>query len=150
MAGHGPGGTEMTPEMNDSRIREMLSQAETIAIVGAKDVPGSPVDRVGRYLIEAGYDVLPVHPKRARVWGLDAYPSLSDVDRAVDIVDVFRAPQFCADHARECTVMRPLPSLFWMQLGIKSQDAVEILSQGPVGVVQDRCLMVEHRRLLED
>ena len=76
--------------LSDGRMREFLTQARTIAVVGAKDKEGQPVDRVGKYLIQAGYQVIPVHPIRKDVWGLQTYPSLAEVPFPVDIVNVFR------------------------------------------------------------
>jgi hypothetical protein len=133
--------------MLDDELRELLARAETIAVVGAKDKPGQPVDRVGRYLMEAGYRVIPVHPVRKTVWGLQAYPTVHDVPEPIHIVDVFRAPQYCPDHARECAALDPAPLLFWLQSGIHSEEAAQILEPTPVRVVMNACLMVEHKRL---
>ena len=82
-------------------LRAQLERARRIAIVGAKDKPGQPVDRVSRYLMEKGYEIYPVHPVRQTVWGLTAYPHLASLPGPVDIVNLFRAPQYCPDHARE-------------------------------------------------
>ncbi len=98
--------------LSDGRMREFLTQARTIAVVGAKDKEGQPVDRVGKYLIQAGYQVIPVHPIRKDVWGLQTYPSLAEVPFPVDIVNVFRAPQYCPDHARETVALSPCPNCF--------------------------------------
>ena len=133
--------------MNDLEVKELLSKARTIAVLGAKDKPGQAVDSVGRYLIRAGYEVIPVHPARKNVWGLTTYPTLADIPVPVDVVDVFRAPEYCADHARETLALSPLPSLFWMQLGIRNAEAAELLREKNVAVVDDACLMVVHARL---
>jgi hypothetical protein len=61
---------------------------------------------------------------------------------------VFRAPQYCPDHARETLALDPLPSIFWMQESIASPEAVQVLAGAPIAVVQDRCIMREHKRLL--
>lgn len=134
--------------ISDKELAALLREVKTIAVVGAKDKPGQPVDAVGRYLLAAGYSVIPVHPARATVWGLPAYKSLAEVPLPVDLVDLFRAPEHCPAHAAEVLAMRPLPKCFWMQLGIASPEARAALSGHPVTVVEDRCLMVEHRRLL--
>lgn len=131
----------------DERLRMFLREAKRIAIIGAKDKPGQPVDRVGRYLLDAGYRVLPVHPKRKAVWGLGASPSLADVDEPVDIVNVFRAPEHCPAHAIEALALSPPPRLFWMQLGIASPEAVALLARGGLPVVENACIMVEHAKL---
>jgi len=132
---------------SDTELAALLRQVKTIAVVGAKDKPGQPVDRVGRYLIEAGFTVLPVHPKRATVWGLQAYPSLADVPCSIDLVDLFRAAEACPDHAREVLALADKPRAFWMQSGIVSQEAVAILKGSGIQVVQDRCLMVDHAQI---
>ncbi|WP_291318502.1 CoA-binding protein [Desulfonatronospira sp.] len=132
----------------DQDIKNLLQQAATIAVVGAKDKPGQPVDTVGRYLIQAGYRVIPVHPKRKSVWGLDTYADLTRIPEPVDIVDLFRASNYCPDHALEVLEMKHVPRAFWMQLGITSAQAAEILQEKPIQVVQDKCILVEHKRLL--
>ncbi len=134
--------------IDDKELTARLRQVKTIAVVGASDKPGRPVDRVGRYLIEAGYTVIPVHPKRGAIWGLPAYASLADVPGPIDLIDLFRAPENCPAHAAETVALSPPPALFWMQSGIDSPEARAILAASPVQVVADRCLMVDHRRLL--
>jgi hypothetical protein len=124
-------------------LAPLLREVKTIAVVGAVDKPGRPVNMVGRALIDMGFTVIPVHPKRTGVWGLDTYPSLGDIPVAVDLVDVFRAPQFCPDHAREVLDMDPLPKIFWMQSGITSPEARKILADSEITVVEDRCTKVE-------
>jgi predicted CoA-binding protein len=133
---------------SDTELAALLGQVKTIAVIGAKDKPGQPVDKVGRYLIDAGFTVLPVHPKRASVWGIPAYPSLGDVPQHIDMVNLFRAPEFCPDHAHETMRLANRPRSFWMQSGIVSPDARTILQGSGIVVVEDRCLMVEHARLL--
>lgn len=133
---------------SDTELAALLGQVKSIAIVGAKDKPGQPVDRIGRYLMEAGFTVIPVHPKRTSVWGLPAYPTLADVPQPVDLVDLFRAPEYCPDHAREALALAERPRGFWMQSGIVSAEARGLLRGSGIIVVEDRCLMVDHARLL--
>lgn len=133
---------------SDTELAALLRQVKTIAVVGAKDKPGQPVDKVGRYLIQAGFTVIPVHPKRAKVWGLPAYASLADVPVPVDLVDLFRAADACPAHAEETLRLASRPRCFWMQSGIVSPEARALLSGSGVFVVEDRCLMVDHARLL--
>lgn len=133
---------------HDSQLADIILKTKTIAVVGAKDAPSSPVNMVGRYLLEQGFRVLPVHPARKTVWGLPAWRSLADLPEPVDMVNLFRAAQFCPDHAREALALKPSPACFWMQTGIISPEARKILQDRHIFVVEDRCLMVEHRRLL--
>ena len=136
--------------MNDlTAIRELLRNSTTIAIVGAKDKATQPVHDVGQYLIQAGYRVVPIHPKRSSVWNLTTYPTIADIpdDVEVDIVDLFRARRFCPDHAREVLRMTPRPKAFWMQQGITSFEAREILAGSGVMVVEDLCIKTVHREM---
>ncbi|WP_022661869.1 CoA-binding protein [Paucidesulfovibrio longus] len=127
-------------------LTALLGQVKSIAVVGAVDKPGRPVDMVGRYLIEAGFDVIPVHPKRTGVWGLTTYPALSAIPVPVDLVDLFRAPEHCPAHAEETLAMNPRPRCFWMQSGIASPAARSILADSGILVVEDLCLKVFHQQ----
>lgn len=131
---------------NDKELAALLSEVKTIAVVGAVDKPGRPVHGVGLAMIDMGFDIIPVHPKRSDVWGLPTYPSVNDIPVPVDIVDLFRNAQFCPDHAREVLKMDPLPKCFWMQSGIISPEAREILAGSGITVIEDRCLKVEFQR----
>lgn len=131
---------------NDKELAALLSEVKTIAVVGAVDKPGRPVHGVGLAMIDMGFDIIPVHPKRSDVWGLPTYPSVNDIPVPVDVVDLFRNAQFCPDHAREVLKMDPLPKCFWMQSGIISPEAREILAGSGITVIEDRCLKVEFQR----
>jgi predicted CoA-binding protein len=133
--------------ISDTELAALLREVKTIAVVGANDKPGRPVDMVGRYLLDAGFTVIPVHPKRETVWGLKAFQKLEDIPTPVDVVDLFRAAEACPEHARETLRMARPPRCFWMQSGIISAEAVEILKDSGILVVQDRCLKVEHQML---
>ena len=133
--------------LDDRQLRAMLVQSRSIAIIGAKDKPGQAVDRVGRYLLEQRYRIFPVHPVRKSVWGLPAAASLAELPEPVDIVNLFRAPEYCPAHAAEVLRLGWTPKLFWMQLGISSPEARQILANTGITVVEDSCIMVEHARL---
>lgn len=132
---------------SDETLRLVLASTRSIAVVGAKDVPGQPVDRVGRYLIAQGFEVLPVHPRRRVVWDLPVAASLAELPHPVDLVVLFRAPQYCPGHAREVLAMPVRPMCVWMQEGITSPEARRLLEAAGVKVVEDRCVMVDHARL---
>jgi predicted CoA-binding protein len=137
---------------DDALLRGFLSPSDAsrppvIAIVGAKDVPGQPVDRVGRYLLDAGYAVLPVHHVRSAVWGMRAYPDIASLPSPVTVVVLFRASQHCPAHARDVLALPSRPVCFWMQSGIASEEACAVLSGSGIVVVEDACIMVEHARL---
>ena len=128
-------------------LAPLLSKVKVIAIIGAVDKPGRPVDTVGRALIDMGFTVIPVHPKRTDVWGLTTYPTITDIPVQVYLVDLFRASHFCQDHAHEFLNMNPLPKIFWMQQGITSPEAKTILADSDITVVEDRCTKVEFQAM---
>lgn len=135
----------MVPDQ--SALRSLLQNVRTIAVVGAKDAPDQAVEHVGRYLIKAGFEIFPIHPVRQNVWGLPTYKSIGDLPGPVDLIDLFRAAEYCPGHAREVLALPWKPRVFWMQLGISSPEATALLEKEGITVVQDACLMVEHRRL---
>lgn len=133
--------------LDEKKLASLLDEVKVIAVIGAVDKPGRPVDMVGRYLIDAGFKVIPVHPKRQNVWGFKTYKSILDIPVEIDLVDVFRASQFCPDHAKECLQLKTLPKVFWMQEGIFSPQSREMLSGKNITVIEDRCIMIDHKNL---
>ncbi len=137
------------PLMDDDAIRHLLESRPRIAIIGASDNPGRPAHGVMRALRDAGYPVVPVSPAWDEVDGLPCYPTLADAvlaTGAVDIVDVFRRSDQCVDHAREAVAAGA--RCLWLQQGIANAEAARIAHEAGLGVVMDRCLIVEHRRLM--
>lgn len=133
--------------MNEKELAALLNEVKTIAVVGASDKPNRPVDGVARALMDRGFKIIPVHPKRKEVWGLTTYATVKDIPEPVDCVDLFRAAQWCPGHAEEVLEMSPLPKVFWMQSGICSNEARTILKDHDITVVEDRCLMVDVSRM---
>jgi predicted CoA-binding protein len=117
---------------------QILREAKTIAVVGASPDPGRPSFGVMRYLERAGYRVLPVNPNCP-----EYAPSLEALDEQVDLVDVFRRPEFCADVAREAAAIGA-PAL-WLQLGIRSDEARRIAEEAGMDYVENACTAVVHR-----
>ena len=112
-------------------IRDVLQRSRSIAIVGAKDKAGQPVDRVGRYLLDKGYTIFPVHPVRKTVWGLTAYPDLASLPQPVDIIDLFRAPQYCPAHAQEVLeYLAPKYNLYILSNGFQELQCHKMRSAG--------------------
>jgi len=136
------------PTPSDDEIRELLSRARTIAVVGIKAGEEEDAHRVPAYLQQQGYRILPVSPKLDRVLGEAVRPSLRELREPVDLVNLFRAPQHVPAHAEEILAMSPLPRTVWLQLGIRHDEAAGRLEAAGITVVQDRCIMVDHRRLL--
>jgi hypothetical protein len=136
------------PVLDRDQIRSMLVSRPRVAIVGASANPTRPSHGVLVDLVGLGYDVVPVNPGTAEVAGLTCYPSLGAAVEAtgpVDIVDVFRLPPACPEHAREAVAVGA--HCLWLQLGIASREAGRIAHEGGLSVVMNRCLAVEAARL---
>lgn len=132
----------------DSELRSLLRSVRTIAVVGMKDGDADDAFRVPRYLQQQGYRILPVNPKLESVLGERSYTSLAEIPEPIDLVSLFRAPPHVPHHAEEVLALARRPRAVWMQLGIAHPEAAARLREAAVEVVEDRCLMVEHRRLL--
>ena len=135
--------------LDDAATAKVLRSSHRIAVIGASSNPMRPSHGVFRYLQAVGYDVVPVNPGEQEVAGVAAYPTLAAAVEATgpfEIVDVFRRPEFCPDHAREAVAAGA--SCLWLQLGIVSGQAARIAAGGGLTVMMDRCLKVEHARLV--
>jgi uncharacterized protein len=126
---------------------QILRNAKTIALVGASPNPSRPSHGVMRYLLGAGYRVIPVRPLDCEeVLGVRCVASLADLCEPVDLVDVFRRSEHCAAHAREAVDAGA--GALWLQLGIRSDEARRIATGAGLDYVEDACTAVVHRRLL--
>jgi len=123
-------------------IARMLG-AGRIAIVGLSDDPSRPSYQIASYLKGEGYEVVPVNPTHATVMGLRSYPMLKDVPGEVDVVNVFRRPEFCADITRDAIAIGAKG--VWLQSGVRNEEAKRLAQSAGINFVQDRCIMVEHR-----
>ena len=123
-------------------IARMLG-AGRIAVVGLSDDPSRPSYQIASYLISEGYEVVPVNPTHATVMGLKSYPTLKDVPGEVDVVNVFRRPEFCADITRDA-IAKGAKGV-WLQSGVRNDEAKRLAQSAGLDYVQDRCIMVEHR-----
>jgi predicted CoA-binding protein len=134
-----------TPPTAGERLK-ILRAARTVAVVGASANPARPANFVLTYLLSssADYEVWPVTPNESEILGVRAYPSLADLPGAPDIVDVFRRPDQLPAVAREAVAAGA--KTFWMQLGLHSDEAVEIASSAGLNVVSNRCVKIEHAR----
>lgn len=133
---------------SDAEIRELLAGVRSIAVVGIKAGEGDDAFRVPRYLQQRGYRIVPISPKLERVLGEAALPALSALTEPVDLVNLFRAPDHLPAHADEILALSPRPRAAWFQLGIRHDAVARRLEGAGIAVVQDRCLLREHRRLL--
>jgi predicted CoA-binding protein len=129
----------------DAQLREIL-RYEHLAVVGCSRSSGKAAHDVPRYLLDRGYDVIPVNPFAEEIFGREAYDSLSDVPEPVDVVDVFRPSDEVPGIVDE-VVAREDVRVVWLQLGITHDEAAARAEAAGKRVVQDRCLKIEHGRL---
>lgn len=126
---------------------EILAEAKTIAVVGASPKPSRPSHGVMRYLLEQGYDVIPVRPRDCdEVLGVPCVESLHDIDRPIDLVDVFRRTEHTPGVAREA--VEAGAKALWLQLGIVSDEARAIATEAGLDYVEDLCTKVVHAQHL--
>jgi predicted CoA-binding protein len=134
----------------DRGLATILAETKRIAVLGMKTEAhaGQPAFYVPRYMAEAGYEIVPVpvyYPEVFEILGEPVYRRLADIPEPVDMVNVFRRPRDIPPHLPDILAARP--RVVWMQLGISHDEVAESLSRAGIKVVQDRCLMVDHRRL---
>ncbi|WP_336345030.1 CoA-binding protein [Halalkalicoccus ordinarius] len=133
------------PVESDAELRELLG-LRTVAVVGCSATPGKDAHENPSYLLEHGYEVIPVNPNRETVFGREAYDSLSDVDREIEVVNVFRPSEEVSDVVDQ-VLEREDVKVLWLQLGISDPDAEARAEDAEIHVVSDRCMKVEHQRL---
>ena len=134
------------PVDSDEELGEILA-LDTVAVMGCSTTPGKDAHDVPRYLLDNGYDVVPVNPFAEEALGRTAYDSLSAVPDEVDIVNVFRPSEEVSGVVDEA-LDRTDAGVVWTQLGIRDEAAAARAEAAGKRVVQDRCIKVEHRRLL--
>lgn len=136
---------------SDAAIGELLKATKTIAVLGIKPEShaGQPAFYVPAYMQCAGYDILPVpvyYPEVTEILGEKVYRTLTDIPGHIDLLNVFRRPGDIPQHVDDILATRP--KAVWLQLGIRNDEVAEILAKEGIKVIQDLCLMVEHRSLL--
>jgi predicted CoA-binding protein len=127
-------------ESTDQAIERLLTM-RTIAVVGLSDDPSRPSHSVSRFVQSKGRRIVPVNPNLRSVLGETCYPRLEDIPILIDMVNVFRRPEYCPDIARSAASIGAKG--LWLQLGIVSDEARQIAEKAGVTFVQDRCIQVE-------
>ena len=133
---------------DDDAVRRLLAGRPRIAVVGASDDRSRDSNRIFRYLAQAGYAVVPVNPRAAAVDGVPTVPDLAAAARLgpVDLVDVFRAPEHVGPIVDEAVAVGA--KAMWFQFGVVNPPAIEKAVRAGLDVVVDRCIKIEHARLL--
>jgi len=130
---------------NDSAMRDLLTGAKTIAVVGHSDKPNRTSYQIADYLRAVGYTVYPVNPSVDTIDGERSYASLADVPVAIDIVNVFRRSEYLEDVVQDAIAVGA--KSIWAQLGVEDDDARQQALSAGLDVAMNRCIKVEHRRL---
>lgn len=135
----------------DDSVRELLAETRRIAVLGIKPEShsGQPAFYVPKYMADAGFEIIPVpvyYPDVTEILDKPVYRSLTEVPGAVDMVNLFRRSQDISKHTVD--ILAKKPRSVWFQLGIWNDEAAEMFARAGIKVVQDLCLMVEHRTLM--
>lgn len=135
----------------DDELRQLLRETKTIAVLGIKPEShaGQPAFYVPKYLADAGYDIIPVpvyYPDVTEILGKPVYRDLNNIPGEIDLLNVFRRSEDIPQHTLE--ILAKKPKAVWFQLGIRNDEVAERLAEAGIKVVQDLCLMVEHRALV--
>lgn len=131
---------------SDKTIRDLLSSAKTIAVIGLSSNPLRASYGVAKYLQSKGYRIVPVNPNVTEVLGEQAVASLDQIAGPIDIVDVFRRSEYVPEIVS--AAIRKGARCVWMQMGVSHADAAELAEEQGIIVVMDRCIMREHGRLI--
>jgi hypothetical protein len=134
---------------DDTYIRGILNSVKTIAMVGASQKDNRPSYFAFKYLLERGYNMIPVNPGQAdtEILGRKVYARLADIPEPVDMVDIFRASQYAPAIVQEALALNPRPRVIWMQLGVRSDEAAALAEANGLKVVMNRCPKIEYGRL---
>jgi len=134
---------------SDDYIRGILNTVKSIAMVGASEKENRPSYFAFKYLLERGYNMIPINPGHAGedLLGRRIYARLADVTEPIDMVDIFRASRYAQPIVEEALALKPRPQVIWMQLGIRNDEAATLAEANGLKVVMNRCPKIEYGRL---
>jgi predicted CoA-binding protein len=135
-----------TPDKpEDKELKKLFHDTKTIAVVGLSDNGSKPSNRVAAYLKRHGYKIVPVNPGAEEILGEKSYPDLKSIPIPVDVVDVFRRPEFIPEVADAAVEIGA--KVLWLQQGITHEEAAKKARAAGLMVIQDACMLQEHSRL---
>ena len=134
---------------DDSYIRGILNTVKTIAMVGASAKDNRPSYFAFKYLLERGYNMIPINPGLAgkQLLGKTIYGRLSEVPEPIDMIDIFRAANYAVPIVQEALTLTPKPRVIWMQLSVRNDEAAALAEANGMKVVMNRCPKIEYGRL---
>lgn len=136
--------------MQDSKLREILQESKTIAVLGLSPDSSKPSFKVAQFLQNKGYKILPIYPKGGTILGVNAYTSLQEAFEAeekIDILNVFRKSEALFGIAQEVLMLKNPPQCVWVQLGLHCASAKEALENAEIAYVENLCIKLEYERL---
>ena len=136
----------LTVSPTDADLKNIFVQAKTIAVVGLSPDPRRDSHRVAEYLKTKRYRIIPVNPKAEEIFGEKSYADLKSIKEPVEVVDVFRRPEYLPEIAEQAVSIGA--QVLWMQLEIRNDLAARKARSAGLTVIEDRCMMQEHSRLL--
>lgn len=133
-------------------IKEIINSTKTIAIIGLSSSQNRTSHRIAKYLLDEGFDIIPVNPNEDSVFGLESYAKISDVpdDFEIDVIDIFRNNRYTAEMVEEIVEWSQSSGqkpVIWTQIGVSSDKAKSMAEESGFTYVEDKCLMVEHGRV---
>jgi hypothetical protein len=144
-------------KLSQETINEILTKYKTVAIVGLSSDPSKPSRIVAEYLKNHGFRIIPINPSAEEILGEKSYRSLldipTDVQKRIEIIDIFRRSEDVLPIVEQAVQLKKLhgkPYMVWMQLGIVNERAAEIARKAGLTVIMDKCMRMEHQRLLND
>jgi len=129
----------------DKNICEVLKNSKVIVVVGLSPKPHRASNQVAKYMKDKGYKIIPVYPREDEILGEKVYRSLDEIDFEVDIVDIFRKSEDTPEIVEKAVKLPGVKCIF-LQEGIKNEKSKEISEKAGIFYVEDKCLMVEHKR----
>jgi predicted CoA-binding protein len=131
----------------DEKLKRILQENKTIAVVGCSRHPQKAAHTVPKYMKEQGYKIIPVNPFANQILEEKAHKSLSEINKPVDIVNIFRPSDQCLEVVKEAVNLKP--KVIWMQLGIENKEAAQLAEKHGIEVIMDRCILLEHKNLIK-
>lgn len=142
----------MTQLQQTADVVRVLTENRVIAVIGFHHDPMKPAHYVPEYLYRQGYTIIPVNPALAArgesFFGHRAVSTLAEIGTPVDVVEIFRRSDKVGQHLADILSMSPLPRVVWMQQGIRDEATARALTERGIDVIQDRCMLADHRALL--
>lgn len=130
-------------------IRDILQSSKNIAILGLSNDSSKPSFMVAQYLVEHGYNVIPIHPKYKEIMGFKVYSNLHDAfcNENIDILNVFRKSEVILDITKEVLGFNNKPKCIWVQLGIESMEAKKLMQNSDIVYIENLCIKIEHEAI---